>query len=291
MAMRHLVLITSLLFAPTLVAAQATEASPFDTLSVFVGPDGSKQPQDLGINAHMGLRTSANWAAPLLRSAGLGVQAGLGVNFSDAAVHVLDQIGGPSSRRQVFLTLGAFQRAERGLEWAVAYDNLYQSYYDTASLAQVRAKIGYDLRASDQVGVNWRTGVRGADVVALDTPVRLDPISQLDVYHRHIWATGVQTTVWIGGAGGHDNVVWVFPEDTRDERVLVYGASLFVPLNDRFAIFGASNLITPTATGTVDAFLGVSWFPGRGAQRTASQRFAPALAVANNTEFAVDVRR
>ena len=42
-------------------AIGASHSSVFENLSVFAGLDGSKQPQDLGINANMGLRLSANW--------------------------------------------------------------------------------------------------------------------------------------------------------------------------------------------------------------------------------------
>jgi hypothetical protein len=42
-------------------AIGASHSSIFENLSVFAGLDGSKQPQDLGINANMGLRLSANW--------------------------------------------------------------------------------------------------------------------------------------------------------------------------------------------------------------------------------------
>ena len=155
----------------------------------------------------------------------------------------------------------------------------------------MRALIGYNVRASDQIGIRWRKGVRGDDNVVLDTEVRLEPIAQFDVFHRHTWANGVQTTVSLGMASGHDNVVWVFPDDTRDEHVLAYGAVVNVPLSERFSVFGASNLVTPAATGTVDAFLGVSWSPGRGAMRAPTHRFTPMLPVANNPDFAVNLRR
>ena len=59
--------------------------------------------------------------------------------------------------------------------------------------------------------------------------------------------------MWLGVARGHHNVVWVFPDNSRTENVLVYGADLQLPLNDRFAVMGAANFLTPTSTGTVDA--------------------------------------
>lgn len=98
-------------------------------------------------------------------------------------------------------------------------------------------------------------------------------------------------TFWLGVAAGHDNVVLVFPDDSRSDRVLVYGAALELPLSDRFAVSGAANFLTPTATGTVDAFLGLTFYPGKSAPRPSRPAFAPPQAVASNPMFAVNLRR
>jgi hypothetical protein len=79
-------------------------------------------------------------------------------------------------------------------------------------------------------------------------------------------------------APGHDDVVWVLPANPRDRHVLVYGAELRMPLSERFAITGAANFLTPTATGTVDAFLGVAFYPGRSAMRQDRNAYAPIAA-------------
>jgi hypothetical protein len=84
-------------------------------------------------------------------------------------------------------------------------------------------------------------------------------------------------------------VVLVFPGDTRDNHVVVYGAQLELPLSRRVSVTGSGNFVTPTATGTVDAYLGLSIFPGRG--RVDRGRLTPPLAVANNPEFPIDLRR
>ncbi len=117
-------------------------ASPWSNLSVFAGLDGSKQPQDLGINANMGVRFSVNAGFPLPSLGGVGIQAGVAVNASDAAVHVLDQIEGTSRRTQTFTTVGLFQNAGKA-NWGLVYDHLEQSYYDRFSLGQVRGTAGY----------------------------------------------------------------------------------------------------------------------------------------------------
>ena len=85
--------------------------------------------------------------------------------------------------------------------------------------------------------------------------------------------------------------MWVFPANLRDTNVAVYGARLELPLNDRMAVTGSGNFLTPTATGTVDAYLGVTIFPGRPHHAIARSRFQAPMAVGNNPEFPVDLRR
>ena len=208
-----------LLFAvsPTLAFAQ-------DTLSLFVGPDGSKQPQDLGINANMGIRFAGNFGFPVVEGLGIGAQVGAACNLSDAAVHVLDQIEGTSRRAQIFLTFGAFDKSAGPVSWGLAYDLLFEQYYDDFQLGQLRGEVGYKATAADEVGVWFTRSTSAADGVMGDTPVRLDPISMGNMYYRRTWSTGARTSVWGGVAAGHSNIVWVLPDNSRDEPVFVYGA-------------------------------------------------------------------
>jgi hypothetical protein len=53
------------------------------------------------------------------------------------------------------------------------------------------------------------------------TPVHLKPISQVNGFLRHTWASNALTNVWVGFANAHHNVVWVFEGNSKDENVLV----------------------------------------------------------------------
>lgn len=287
---------TLLVCLPLLLGASTAAAGDSDApwirgWSLFAGLDGSKQPQDLGINANMGARLATDVGLPLWRSGGIGLHVGGAANFSDAAVHVLDQIEGTSRRSQYFATVGLFQRTDAGLRWAAAYDYQFEDYYDTFALGQVRGQAGWGVTRQDEVGVWFAKSVQGDDGIMGDTPVRLEPISQVNAYLQHTWPSRAWTSVWAGMAEGHDNVVWVLPPDTRNDRVLVYGAELHMPLSDRFAINGAANFLTPTSTGTVDAHLGLTWYPGRHVLDADAYRFAPVLTSANNATFPVDLAR
>jgi hypothetical protein len=284
-------LLGALLGASNALAQSAVKSSPLHNLELFAGLDGSKQPQDLGINANMGVRLAGNIGLPAIEKAGIGVQFGAAANFSDAAVHVLDQIEGTSRRTQTFLTVGLFDNAAGNFSWALGYDLLRENYYDTFQLGQVRGDAGYALGTADQVGVWFTKSAQRDHGVMGTTAVRLEAISQANAYLRHTWPTLGRTTVWAGMAAHHSDIVWVLPLNASDEHVLVYGGSLELPLSDRISVTGSANLLTPAATGTVDAFLGFTFYPQRGKPQLTRGRFAPPLPVANNPTFAVDLSR
>lgn len=60
---------------------------------------------------------------------------------------------------------------------------------------------------------------------------------------------------------GEDNFVTVF-SPAKDEQIL-FGADISAPLSDSLAIDGETDWIMPTATETIDAFLGIQWYPAR----------------------------
>ena len=86
--------------------APASDSAWLDNLDVFLGLDGSKQPQDFGVNAHFGGRFSVNYGFPLLKELGLGAQVGTALGQSHNAVQVFERLGESTDRFQVFTTLG-----------------------------------------------------------------------------------------------------------------------------------------------------------------------------------------
>jgi hypothetical protein len=262
-----------------------------DNLSLFIGLDGSKQPQDLGINANFGGRLAVNEGLPLWEPRGLGVQVGTAVNYSAGAVHVLDQIQDTRDRWQSLSTVALFQRASWGLVWAVGYDFEYERSYGHFDLGQWRGQLGYQFTASDEAGVRGTLRDRGDQGTILGQTVHLQPITQAAVYWRHCWSTLAETTLWAGVAERHSQVVLLIPSNNEEFSTFAFGAEIQVPLNDYLVLFGSANFITPNDTGTVDAYLGIAFYPGGGGRLVSQRRFAPVLPVAGNPEFSVDLRR
>ncbi len=280
--------------APHVCAADSTcYCCPNDgsNFSVFFGLEGSKQPQDFGVNAHFGGRSAVNWGLPLSRQYGLGLQLGTAINATSNAVQVVERVEGSTGRTQSFTTVGVFQRTRRGLVWGGGYDFLYQDYYDDFFLGQWRGSLGYDFTERDQVGVQASLRDRDDDGFFGAAPVTLRPITMGSVYYRHLFATGARLGGWIGVADEHSEANAALGDLQAKDNPFLFGADVYVPLNNYLALFGESNFIMPSDTGTVDAYLGIEIFPWGGAKRGRSGRFAPVLPVANSTSFAVDLLR
>ncbi len=264
--------------------------SYLENFSVFLGLDGSKQPQDFGVNALFGGRFDVNLGVPLIESIGLGIQAGTSLNYSDNAVQVFERIDGTSDRFQNFTTVGLFQRTDSGFHWAVGYDFLYENYYDKFNLGQWRGDVGVEVDETNEIGTWFAISSQKDSGFYANIPVTLDPITQGSIYFRHTWENDAQTTFWLGIAEGHGEVNLALGDLPPVGERLVFGADVFVPLSPRVALFGQANFLTPADTGTVDAYLGLAFYPG-GSHGARKRRFAPPLPVANNTTFANDLSR
>jgi hypothetical protein len=168
------------------------------------------------------------------------------------------------------------------------YDLQSTQYFDHFRLGQLRGHAGYAVRTRDEIGVWFTKGLDGDTAVMGSTPVQVEAIGQVNAYVRHAWPSGARTGLWLGYAGGHERLVWVLPDRPGLTGALAYGADLDVPLDARFSLTGAANFVTPTASGTVDAYLGLTVHLGG---RLARRAFSPLATVANNPSFAVDLRR
>jgi len=258
--------------------------------TVFAGVDGSKQPQDFGVNADVGGQFRINWIKPL-NDNGLGLQIGTSLVSTSNAVRVYELLGENGGRVQSYTTVGLFQRYDNGWHWGVGYDYLYQESFDQFSLGQVRGRIGKKLDCRNEIGVNVALPTQSDEGVFSfgNQRVRLDPIAQGYVYWRRAWESGTQTTLWMGLAEGHGEHNAVTGFSPPNDEVFLFGADILSPLNDYVAVYGETNLMMPSDTGTVDAFLGIEIFPWGGAYTARRARYSAVLPVAAAPSFSVDL--
>ncbi|TWU01908.1 DUF6666 family protein [Neorhodopirellula pilleata] len=267
---------------------QSAHSNFLEQLSLFAAIDGSKQPQDFGVNADLGVRLRAAFSAPLIESYGIGYQIGTAVTTTDNAVRVFELMGEDTNRFQSFTTFGLFQRHGR---WGFGgvFDYLYQDGFDTTSLGQFRARASYDITCQTQVGVTGRFRAFDDTAEYLGNPVTLRSINQGSVFVRHFFETGVQSTWWFGLVDEHGESNAAFGAAPSRENDAVIGADFVAPLNDSFALYGETNLILPADSGTVDAFFGIAWYPFTNAKVAHRRQYSPFLSVAAPTSFAVDL--
>lgn len=273
------------------LSSQVASSGVFDELTFRFAIDGTKQPQEFGVNAHVGGQASFNWGIPLSTDYGVGMQVGTGVTATANAVRVYELLGESTGRTQNFTTVGLFQRSDRWA-WGFVHDFLYQDYYDEFTLGQWRTRLSFDLTKRDQIGATAMLKSYGdTGVFGSSTNVALTPIDQIQFYWRHYWETGAQTGFWLGVAEGHgeDNAVTGFSAP-KDEQP-IFGADVLMPLSDSLALYGETNMIMPSDTGTVDAFLGIQWYPCGNAFNARRGRFSSLFSLASPTTFAIDLRR
>ena len=261
---------------------------PLEQLSFLVALDGAKQPQDFGVNADLGVRLRSQYAAPLAEDYGLGYQVGTAVTFTDNAVRVFELLGEDTTRFQSYLTLGLFQRVG-DWGWGGVFDYLYQDGFDKTSLGQFRGRVTYNATDNTQLGASIRLRAFDDTAQFLNQEVTLRSINQGSLFLRHFYETGVQLTLWAGlvEENGESNAAFG-PAPPRNDS-LVIGADFLAPLNNSLALFGETNLITPSDTGTVDAYFGMIWYPFANAKTAHRKRFAPIFNVAAPTSFSVDL--
>ncbi len=262
----------------------------FENLSIFIGVDGAKEPIDLGINANFGYRVGVNWGIPVFENVGLGIQIGSAFNYGQDALRLLPYVDGTVDRWQNFTTVGVFQRTKGGnASWGLVYDWRFDNYYDRISTGQWRAQLGYELNRDNEIGF-WATVRDHGDSAAIGPfAFNVQPISQWNVYWRHVWPGEIATRLWVGLASSHSRFNLAVPGVSQINHPFTFGGDFLVPLSDYVALFGEAHVITPNDTGVISATVGIAIYPGS-ARGTARNRFAPLLPVANNATFALDVR-
>jgi len=262
-----------------------------ENLTLFAGLDGSKQPQDFGVNANLGPRFAMDTGIPLMEEYGLGLHIGTSLVMAENAVRVYELVGEDEDRLQNFNTIGLYQRLDNGFSWAVAYDVLIQSSFDSFVLSQWRFRTAYQIAPQTEVGFTLNIASLDDDGTFGAAPVTLTPINMGTFFVRQFWQSGTQTTLWVGMGEGHgeDNPVTGRSAPADDHHII--GDDLLAQLKNQLALYGETNLTLPADTGSVDAFLGIQWYPWGNSYKARRGSMSPVLPMAGSPSFTVDLRQ
>lgn len=252
----------------------------------FVGIHGFKGPFDMGRNGNFGFHEGINFGAPLGDPWGVGYQLGVsGVHSNFSGDHVWEVREG--DRNQVFFTGGLFRRARRqGWQWGVVFDLLRDSYYEKATLGQIRTETTW------VTGYGWDIGYWGAygtkedeqSFQSEDSLIRqMIKINDLFAFfYRKHFTGGGEGRLW-GGFTGQSGAL--------------FGGDIRVPIGTSWALENDFQYHLPRHGKGEDGLreeawsvnINFVWYPGRRADQVQRDPFRPLFNVASNSTFMEDV--
>jgi hypothetical protein len=263
-------------------------------LAIFGGVHGYKGPRDRGANGNFGFQEGLNYGAPLGDPWGCGFQLGFQALQSDISGNQVN--GLPSAdRHQYFATAGIFRRAEVGkVQWAVAFDYLYDSYSSNTHLQQIRSETGWLFNEQTEIGYSGAYGI-STDTSSVTTVRgtivgRLAPTDQFVGYIRRYFENGGDGRLFGGITGNGDGLlggdVWI---PLGGSWALQNDFAFLIPKDGRGAAVSSNGVLTG---GQIRETWGVAmnlvWYPGRSSRCVGESCYRPVLNVADNSQFMVN---
>ncbi len=246
--------------------------------SGYTGAQGFKGPPDLGMNGNFGFYKGVNYALPFLARRSVGAQVGANIAFSDFSGST---VLSPRTRTQAFVTGGFFRRAacNHGFQGGAVVDYLYDDWYVTMNLTQVRAEVGY-LWGFHEIGL-WAAAHTNSDTqnapANFATPtVTWQATDQYNLYYRANFSYGAWGRMWIG-LSGHGDVI--------------FGGDAVAPLSESYAILISQNYLLPRGNSSlpdsvVESWgltLSLVWYPGAKTPNRCYDPYRPLFTVADNS--------
>ncbi len=259
-------------------------------LDVFTGVEGFKGPEDIGnANGNFGVRAGVNAAVPVFQRWGIGLQAGLAADISNLKGSPYPFFDTATTRDQYFVTVGMFQRINRGegsaFTWGFVYDFLQDNYYSALDMGQWRVKGEYEFDPCDAIGIDASIPDRGStgqlpDLLTGGVDLfSFRPLTQGSVYWSHTF-------------NNYATLIGRFGVAERPSN-LVFGADYHVPLTQNLALTGTFTYIMPNVGAGFpgqdeevwNVGVGLEFVPG-GFRHGGLGRLRPFIPVADNGSFA-----
>lgn len=274
-------------------------------LSVFGGVENFRGIPDADAGDNNGAKIGFELAAPLpyLKQYGIGFQVGASCGAFDFAGRAMTHHQ-HAIQTQSFLTMGLFVRPEprMPLSLGIVYDWMFNHRYgvfaESPTLGQVRGQMAYFVGSRDEVGVFGTYDVQKSHQtkkhLAFDFRVTYRPIAQANLFWRHLFGGGVESTIWAGT-----------PLRNRLNRTksnrpgkYIIGAEIAVPFLESWALIGRACYMQPsTKNGPVasreyasNIAINLVYYFGGDPNRASGESSAwmPYMPMANNSNFFVD---
>jgi hypothetical protein len=204
-------------------------------------------------------RFGGNWGLPLIDdSSGLGFQIGGSGSVASAG-------------EQFFVTSGVFYRGDMRLGGAWNLGGVFDWMKDgdfESEVGQLRAKTSITLDGQNELGVWGAVSVMDDQTDRGDT---VDSVDQANLFYRHLWSKGYDTTGWVGWRSDPDS--------------LAIGADVSIPLDESWAVVGGGHYAFEADSW--NAYVGLAlYFGQRARERYLGQyRHLPYLPVADNSSM------
>lgn len=279
----------------------AYDCEPVFGIVGLFGLDAFKGYADLDYPSNFGTVLGFNSAAPLpgLGQYGFGWQFGLTYGVYDWDGR--EVANSAESQQQTFVTTGFYRKAREGqrLSFGVVYDWMYNRNWGyraiSPTLGQWRGQIEYALNDRNGLGVYGCAGdLTSVDQDPFGSTYKTIAVNQANFFWHHKFESAADSWLYIG-----------LPEHARrlnGDGTLgdwIIGASVQVPLSERFALYGNAQYMHPTAAAgdhaSVDAAWniggGICWYFGGHAVSHSlnGKSWMPYMPVANNGTFLTDV--
>lgn len=231
-----------------------------DHFSIFGGVHGAKNSSNRGLDGSFGFHEGFNLGTS---AKNIVLPAHCGLQFGMMAAQ--SNLGGAGftvqERSQIFMTTGAFRRADYGLQGGLVFDYLWDDWYYDLAVGQIRGEISMALSPMNSYGFWFTTSVDDetaeSRIFGNDVTETWETMDIYSIFYRTSLVAGGsgEAKLFAGMTGGSDGII---------------GAQSRLPLWNGFALETEFTYLIPDeangrGANEVESWnvaINLAWYPG-----------------------------
>jgi hypothetical protein len=249
----------------------------WEKFQFFGGAAGFTSPANRGGHGSFGFSEGFNWGTGFPNYPRISGQIGyraIQSSFSGTDFTDLD-------RKQSFITVGLFRRADWGWQGGVVMDYMHDDWVYDLDVIQVRGELSWKYPDGHELGFWFTRGSRDSTSIALIG--KTNPVEQIETWElTNLYAFYYRTQL---EAGGESRLFGGFTGD-RDGLI---GADVRLPINGRWALDAGFTYLIPEESSQTTGYVEEGWnvsvglvfFPGWNSPQTIDYN-RPLFNVADN---------